>query len=157
MIAPPNPGTGTVLYNHSCSNLTRTELFMCLPSVVIVLRMVLQVYMRKGRILLSLQAVNQAVKLVSASHPDVHRLIVRLCRAVQQQQQQHQMQQSQEPTADQVGMQVTIYIQHPFRDPTGGPQDTIHNSKKQSLEFVKRSCMQALVLQELIADERPST
>ena len=70
--------------------------------------------MRKGRMLLSLQAVKQAVKLVGAAHPDVHRLIVRLCTAVQQQQQQQQKQQSQEPSPDQVsikavGMLPTIF------------------------------------------------
>lgn len=48
----------------------------------------MQVYMRKGRLLLSLQAVKHALKLAGAGHPDVHRLIVRLCQAVQQQQQQ---------------------------------------------------------------------
>ena len=48
----------------------------------------MQVYMRKGRLLLSLQAVKHALKLAGAAHPDVHRLIVRLCQAVQQQQQQ---------------------------------------------------------------------
>jgi len=48
----------------------------------------MQVYMRKGRLLLSLQAVKHALKLAGAAHPDVHRLIVRLCKAVQQQQQQ---------------------------------------------------------------------
>ncbi|DBA72018.1 TPA: hypothetical protein ACH3X2_010757 [Trebouxia sp. C0005] len=47
-----------------------------------------EVYMRKGRLLLSLQAVKHALKLAGAGHPDVHRLIVRLCQAVQQQQQQ---------------------------------------------------------------------
>ena len=47
----------------------------------------LQVFMRKGRLLLSLQAVNHAVKLAGPNHPDVHRLVVRLCKAVQQHQQ----------------------------------------------------------------------
>lgn len=49
----------------------------------------MQVYMRKGRLLLSLQAVKHALKLAGPAHPDVHRLIVRFCKAVQQQQQQH--------------------------------------------------------------------
>ena len=48
---------------------------------------VVQVYMRKGRLLLSLQAVKHALKLAGPAHPDVHRLIVRFCKAVQQQQQ----------------------------------------------------------------------
>ena len=43
--------------------------------------------MRKGRLLLSLQAVKHALKLAGPAHPDVHRLIVRFCKAVQQQQQ----------------------------------------------------------------------
>lgn len=42
--------------------------------------------MRKGRLLLSLQAVKHAVKLAGATHPDVHRMVVRLCKAVQQRQ-----------------------------------------------------------------------
>ena len=46
----------------------------------------LQVYMRKGRLLLSLQAVKHALKLAGPAHPDVHRLVVQLCKAVQQRQ-----------------------------------------------------------------------
>ena len=42
--------------------------------------------MRKGRLLLSLQAVKHALKLAGPAHPDVHRLVVRLCKAVQQRQ-----------------------------------------------------------------------
>ena len=66
----------------------------------------MQVYMRKGRLLLSLQAVKHALKLAGAAHPDVHRLIVRLCQAVQQQQQQ-------QATNDQVirGMQCCVLHQ----------------------------------------------
>ena len=48
----------------------------------------MQVYMRKGRLLLSLQAVKHALKLAGPSHPDVHCLVVRLCKAVQQHQPQ---------------------------------------------------------------------
>ena len=48
----------------------------------------MQLYMRKGRLLLSLQAVKHALKLAGPAHPDVHRLIVRLCKAVQHQQHQ---------------------------------------------------------------------
>lgn len=42
--------------------------------------------MRKGRLLLSLQAVKHALKLAGPAHPDVHCLVVRLCKAVQQRQ-----------------------------------------------------------------------
>lgn len=47
-----------------------------------------QVYIRKGRLLLSLQAVKRALKLAGPADPDVHRLVVRLCKAVQQPQTQ---------------------------------------------------------------------
>lgn len=47
-----------------------------------------QVYIRKGRLLLSLQAVKRALKLAGPADPGVHRLVVRLCKAVQQPQAQ---------------------------------------------------------------------
>lgn len=62
----------------------------------------LQVYMLKGRLLLSLQAVKQALKLAGPSDPDVHRLVVRLCNAVHQQQQQQQQHQQPPSKATQV-------------------------------------------------------
>lgn len=49
-----------------------------------------QVYMHKGRMLLGMQAVKQALKVAGPAHPDVHRLVVRLCHTIQQQQQQQQ-------------------------------------------------------------------
>ena len=66
----------------------------------------MQVYMRKGRLLLSLQAVKHALKLAGAAHPDVHRLIVRLCQAVQQQQQQ-------QAGDDQVKRGMQRFVLHP--------------------------------------------
>jgi hypothetical protein len=66
----------------------------------------MQVYMRKGRLLLSLQAVKHALKLAGAAHPDVHRLIVRLCQAVQQQQQRQQA------SNDQVKRSMQRFVLH---------------------------------------------
>ena len=63
--------TGVVWGHH------REQLHVCVCVCV-------QVYMHKGRLLLSLQAVKHALKLAGPAHPDVHRLVVRLCKAVQQ-------------------------------------------------------------------------
>ena len=67
-----------------------------------------QVYMQKGRLLLSLQAVKQALKLGGPTHPDVHRLVVRFCAKVQLQQQQQQEQQQQQQQQQANGNQVSI-------------------------------------------------
>lgn len=48
-----------------------------------------EVYSRKGKWLLALGAVQRAMKLAGASHPDVHRLVVRLCHAGEEQILQH--------------------------------------------------------------------
>ncbi len=44
----------------------------------------LQVYIRKGKMLLALQAVLAMQKLVGASDPDAHRMTARFCKAVQE-------------------------------------------------------------------------
>lgn len=49
-----------------------------------------QVYMHKGRMLLGMQAVKQALKVAGPAHPDVHCLVVRLCHTIQHQHQQQQ-------------------------------------------------------------------
>ena len=38
--------------------------------------------MRRGKHLLALQAVKRAIALAGQAHPDVHRMIVRVCKAV---------------------------------------------------------------------------
>ncbi len=45
-----------------------------------------QVYLRRGKLLLALQAVKRALQVSGASHPQVHCLAVRFCQAVAAQQ-----------------------------------------------------------------------
>ncbi|KAL3138957.1 hypothetical protein ABBQ32_005768 [Trebouxia sp. C0010 RCD-2024] len=70
-----------------------------------------EVYIRKGRLLLSLQAVKRALKLAGPADPGVHRLVVRLCKAVQQPQAQTSNAQTQNGSGSSQVVQQVIHSQ----------------------------------------------